>query len=164
MKKTFKLMMMALVAIVMSVGFAACSSSDDDDNNTPEQPEQPKTYGFTNLRLEFSDDLLAIANVSLTYTAEDGTTKTEAVTTTKISKDITYTKETTDAMYAIKITLKENYEEKDLYHIVIDNTGTSSSVILVDATVRTDGNYRMENIKKLLKDWEDIYSCKQPSL
>lgn len=33
MKKIFKFMMMALVATVMSIGFAACSSDDDDDNN-----------------------------------------------------------------------------------------------------------------------------------
>lgn len=31
--KQFRLLGMALLALVMSVGFVACSSSDDDDNN-----------------------------------------------------------------------------------------------------------------------------------
>lgn len=34
MKKIFKLMMMALAAIVLTIGFAACSSSDDDNDNS----------------------------------------------------------------------------------------------------------------------------------
>lgn len=41
MKKIFKLMMMALAATVLTIGFAACSSDDNDSSNI-------YTAGFTN--------------------------------------------------------------------------------------------------------------------
>lgn len=47
MKKIFKLMMMALAAIVLTIGFAACSSDDDDSSNI-------YTAGFTNVKISGS--------------------------------------------------------------------------------------------------------------
>lgn len=44
MKKIFKLMMMALAATVLTIGFAACSSSDDDDSSNI------YTAGFTGVK------------------------------------------------------------------------------------------------------------------
>lgn len=60
MKKVFKFMMMALVAIVMSAGFAACSSDDDDNNKTPETPQKTKVYYHQTIDITFSDDLQAL--------------------------------------------------------------------------------------------------------
>lgn len=48
MKKVFKLMMMAFVATVMTIGFAACSS-DDDDNSA-----NIYTAGFTAMSISGS--------------------------------------------------------------------------------------------------------------
>lgn len=49
MKKIFKFMMMALVATVMTIGFAACSSDDDDSTNI-------YTAGFDGLNISGSPD------------------------------------------------------------------------------------------------------------
>lgn len=47
MKKIFKLMMMALAATVLTIGFAACSSDDDDSSNI-------YTAGFENVHFSGS--------------------------------------------------------------------------------------------------------------
>ena len=102
MKKIFKFMMMALAAVVLAVGFAACSSDDDDnDGPTPENPTMKESY--MKLKLTFSEDYLSVFDVTLSYTDIDGSTKTETITTKEYSKNVTYTKTPSTMSCQVKV-------------------------------------------------------------
>lgn len=62
MKKVFKLMMMAFVATVMTIGFAACSSDDDDSPNIYQA-------GFTEMHASGSSVLDIMTQIESAYTA-----------------------------------------------------------------------------------------------
>lgn len=65
-------MMMALVAIVMSAGFAACSSDDDDNNKTPETPQKTKELYQQTIDLTFSEDLQKLYPLGIMVDIVDG--------------------------------------------------------------------------------------------
>lgn len=116
MKKVFKLMMMALAAIVMSAGFAACSSSDDDDNNGGSSDNG--NYAL-DINLTYSEDLLSLFDITVTYTDANGQDKTEAVTSTTFQKQITYTSKPSVIKYTINRTRKSTTPDKDKFDITI---------------------------------------------
>lgn len=132
MKKIMKMMAMALVAVAMTVGFAACSSSDDDNNGGG---SSQSLVGKLNMNLTFSDDLLAIADIQITYTESDGQTKkTENITTNTFKKEITYNSLPVATSYTLQITKKSSYTEKEKYNLSIQN-GSSISSTRGDGTI-----------------------------
>ena len=159
------MMAMALVAVAMTVGFAACSSSDDDNNGGGSS--QP-LVGKLKMGLTFSDDLLAIADIKITYTDSDGKTeKTEDITTTTFNKEITYTSLPVTTNYALQITLKSNYTEKDKYNLSIDTRGSAIYSTRGDGAIglRQNTNFinttgvKKENLEKYLAV-ESVTKCK----
>lgn len=134
MKKIFKFMMMALAAVVLAVGFAACSSDDDDnDGPTPENPTMKESY--MKLKLTFSEDYLSVFDVTLSYTDIDGSTKTETITTKEYSKNVTYTKTPSTMSCQVKVNKKKvDYSAKDSYDftysydVVLAKEGVLSSI------------------------------------
>lgn len=113
MKKVFKFMMMALAAVVLTVGFAACSSDDEEDK--PINPE--KTESYLDLNLTFTDDILAVFDVTVTYTDATGSDKTETVTNKEFSKKITYSKAPSTIAYSVKVVKKATIPAQDSYKI-----------------------------------------------
>lgn len=113
MKKTFKWMTMALVAIVMSVGFAACSSDDDNNNGGG---SGNGNYALS-IDLSYSEDLLSLMDITVTYTDANGQNKTEAVTSTTFKKQIVYPSKPSVIKYTVYRTRKSNVPDKDKFDI-----------------------------------------------
>lgn len=151
MKKIMKMMAMALVAVAMTVGFAACSSSDDDNNGGG---GSQSITGKLNINYTFSDDLLAIADIQVTYIDSDGkTTKTETITTSPFKKEITYNSLPVTTSYTLQATLKSSYPEKDKYNISIQNGSIISSTAGAFKTGGTKGQettVKKENIEQAI--------------
>lgn len=126
MKKTFKFMMMALAAIVVSASLAACSSNDDNQpgggGDTPDTPTGPDNY--LQIDVTVNDDLLSVADITVEYTAEDGTTKTAPVTNTKFEKTVAYKNVPSVIKSDVKFTLKENFPVKERYNLECSNQDT----------------------------------------
>lgn len=114
MKKTFKMMMMALVTIMMSVGFAACSSDDDGNNGGSGNGN----YALS-IDLSYSEDLLSLMDITVTYTDANGQDKTEAVTSTTFKKQIVYPSKPSVIKYTVNRTRKSNVPDKDKFDITI---------------------------------------------
>lgn len=118
MKKVFKFMMMALAAVVLTVGFAACSSDDDDDNGGS-KPEPTEKASYLEMNFSFSEDMLSLFDLTVTYTDVDGSNKTETISTVDYSKKVNYTKAPSKIAYEVKAAKKANYPTKDSYAIKI---------------------------------------------
>ena len=114
MKKTFKFMMMALTTIMMSVGFAACSSDDDGYNGGSDNG-----YYALSIDLSYSEDLLSLMDITVTYTDANGQDKTEAVTSTTFKKQITYSSKPSVIKYTLNRTRKSTIPDKDKFDITI---------------------------------------------
>lgn len=84
MKKYFKNIMLAAVAVLGMTTLAACSSSDDN----PEEEQKP-TSGVFVYNFYLSETVLKVADIKITYTDCSGKEITEEVTVEKCSKDIT---------------------------------------------------------------------------
>lgn len=126
MKKVFKMMMMALAAIVVSASLAACSSSDDNQpgggGDTPDTPTGPDNY--LQIGVTVNDELLSVADITVEYTAEDGTTKSVPVTTTKFEKMVPYKTVPNVINMNVKFTLKDNFPVKERYNFECSNQDT----------------------------------------
>ena len=168
MKKVFKFMMMALVAIVMSAGFAACSSSDDDSStpvtpgggNTPETPAETQKASTT-IRLKFSQDILDAAKLVISYTDVDGKTKKEEITTTEYSKDINYTNgipSSSNMKFDVILTKKSSYPEKDSYYVYQSNKG--SEIIRNSISISGDIEAETTMTPAEFKSWLESYNGK----
>ena len=166
MKKLMRMMAMALMAVAMTVGFAACSSSDDDNNGgggtTPEKPKI--TAGKAVFDITFPGDLLAVADVTFIYTDADGREKTENVTSTNFKKEVVYTKLPVNVSYTCKATLKSNYTPKDKYNFplsgeisygIITSDGKFTSTSKAGVVPGING-VKGENLEKYLKQFSSL--------
>lgn len=124
MKKVMKLMMMAMAAIVLSVGFSSCSS--DDNDNKSEDTQQ--AYGEMNLNFTISEDALSVADFTVTYLDENGAEKSELITNTKFSKDIKFKSLPARAKYTITTAIKTTLPDKEKFDISIADNSTIGKV------------------------------------
>ena len=117
MKKIMKMTAMALAAVALVVGFAACSS-DDDDNKTPE--EKGEMTVTTTISYDINEAIAtdkadypdAVFNpdfikTTITYYDENNKEITEEIKDGKFSKTITYKK------FPAKVGFTINYELLD---------------------------------------------------
>ena len=117
MKKIMKMATMALAAVALVVGFAACSS-DDDDNKTPE--EKGEMTVTTTISYDINEAIAtdkadypdAVFNpdfikTTITYYDENNKEVTEEIKDSKFSKTITYKK------FPAKVGFTLNYELVD---------------------------------------------------
>ena len=117
MKKIMKMATMALAAVALVVGFAACSS-DDDDNKTPE--EKGEMTVTTTISYDINEAIAtdkadypdAVFNpdfikTTITYYDENNKEVTEEIKDSKFSKTITYKK------FPAKVGFTLNYELLD---------------------------------------------------
>ena len=160
MKKIMKMMAMALVAVAMTVGFAACSSSDDDNNGGG---GSQSITGKLNMNFTFSEDLLAVADIKVTYIDSDGKTeKTEDITTTTFNKEITYNSLPVTTSYTLQATLKSSYTvDKEKYDISIKDGSivSSTSGARVQGTIFTSTTgVKKEGLERLLSTttWKNL--------
>lgn len=93
MNKYFKNIMLAAVAVLGMTTLAACSSSDDDS-----EEEQKPTSGNFVFSYYLNEDILKVADITITYTDCSGNETTETVTADKCTKD-------TPAFSVAKVTL-----------------------------------------------------------
>lgn len=109
--KTFKkTLTMAFLATGLIAGFSACSSDDDNETNT--------TYGKINFNYTFSDDMLNVCDIKISYLDSDGKTrKTETITSNSFSKEIRYKSIPLTAKDTLFMDLKSSYTQKDNYNI-----------------------------------------------
>ena len=133
---------MALAAVVLSVGFAACSS-DDDDNNGGSKPNPTEKSSYMQLKFNFSEDFLSIFDVTLSYTDADGSTKTETITNKEYSKNVTYAKTPSTISYEVKPTVKANYPTKDTYAISYSYEAT----LVKNGSTKSGGNSGSTSVK-----------------
>lgn len=124
MKKVMKWMMMAMAAIVLTVGFAACSSDDDDDNGGSSK----QTYGELELNIKLSQDALSVADFTIKYLDESGTEQTEQITSTSYTKDIKFKSLPAKVKYTVSATVKENLPAKEKFDITITDTSKAGKV------------------------------------
>ena len=66
MKKWMRMMAMALMAVAMTVGFAACSSSDDDEKKEPD-PSTVLDYVYLNITYSENQDMKTLGNLFIAY-------------------------------------------------------------------------------------------------
>lgn len=139
MKKLMKMMFMAMTAVAITVGFAACSSNDDDPGLYLEESKQI-AYGKLAIDLTFSDDLLSVADFTVHYTDADGQEKAEPISSNTFKKDIAFPTSSfpRTVTFYLTCTIKENYPTKEKYNItlldesgifLINKKGEQSSII-----------------------------------
>ncbi len=121
-----KWMMMAMAAIVLSVGFAACSSSDDDDDNGGGSSTQ--AYGELKLNIKLSEDALSVADFTIKYLDETGTEKTENINSTNYTKDIKFNSLPATVKYTVSATVKESLPDKEKFDISITDASEAGKV------------------------------------
>lgn len=157
-KNILKLMMMAIAALFLSVGFAACSSDDDNNGGTTNTPEA--VTGKLSLNFTVTEDLFNVADIKVTYSDETGKDVTETLSSAEFNKTVTYTQLPVTSKYSIKATLKDNYPQKSTYKFginysysfrklkgekVIENSGDSQGGNI--------GGIKAENLNAAIKDF-----------
>lgn len=159
-KNIFKLMMMAIAAIFLTVGFAACSSDDDNNGGTTDSPEA--VTGKLSLNFTVTDDFFNVADIKVTYSDETGKDVTETLSSSEFQKAVTYTQLPVTSKFSIKATLKDNYPQKSTYNLginysykflklkgekVIDHQG--------DNNVKNLNSIKAENLNTAIKEFNN---------
>ncbi|MBR3100885.1 MAG: hypothetical protein IKH19_03925 [Muribaculaceae bacterium] len=112
MKKFFYLSVMVLMATL------TLTSCGDDDKKDEPKPQTPKSVVY-NVSVEFSQELLDICNVTMTYKDGDGKTITETVTSKTWSKKVTVNKLPAVVGAKCDFNLKDGIQlTKDKYDLV----------------------------------------------
>ena len=116
MKKIMKMTAMALAAVALVVGFAACSSDDDDNKNTPEEEISVQSTISYDIKKSIDVDKSRYPDTmfnpdfiktTITYYDENNKEITEEIKDGKFSKTITYKK------FPAKVGFTINYELLD---------------------------------------------------
>ncbi|MEG0889931.1 MAG: hypothetical protein RSH25_15810 [Bacteroides sp.] len=104
MKNYLKMTLIAAMAIPMLFSLSSCTPEHKDE----EPPKEEKTYkGSFELTYKASADLLAVADIKISYNDETGKLVTEAVTTTaKWTKKVVYKKLPVTVGFKIAYTVK----------------------------------------------------------
>lgn len=112
MKPFRKIYSLILVSFACLLGLNACSS---EEGTEPPQKEDQLVMAIS---YEPSEDLLAVADIKLTYTDGYGQKHTEAVKK-KFEKSVTIVAFPINAGYEVSVTPKTSYEKKESYNIVV---------------------------------------------
>lgn len=148
MKKWMKMMAMALMAVAMTVGFAACSSSDDDNNgDTP--GSATVVGGKVEYNITIPEDLLAVANVNFVYKDENGNDKTESVTSKDFKKEIIYNKLPATAYSYFEVKLKKNYTHKETYDFSYEKTIYFGTISSDNKFIKKKGSYSTGGLNEI---------------
>lgn len=152
MKKWMKMMAMALMAVAMTVGFAACSSSDDDNNgggsNPSEKYSATMTINFDGeapfLTGDISqEEVLKYTEIIITYYDENGNKQNIIYDGTPINKTITYNKLPCKIGYSIVSQIKDNYEfDLSQNYYALFDSGHSSLQIIKGTTPGVSLSYK----------------------
>ncbi|MEG1720060.1 MAG: hypothetical protein RR306_07015 [Clostridia bacterium] len=156
MKNYLKMTLIAAMAIPMLFSLSSCNLNDEFKDEEP-----AKTYkGSFEFTYNASADLLAVANIEISYNDETGKLVTETVTTTQWTKKVIYKKLPATAGFKIAYTVKNPLpKDKPSVHLVSTYEG---GAFLLDA--KTDkrisgrpavGNrnttVKIENVETALK-------------
>lgn len=150
--KTIKYLFLAMVAIVSSAAFVACGS-DDDEETKVETKKSSFYYAFS-----FSDDILSVADVTISYIGTDGVEKSETVTSTSWSKTFTENKYDVSAGVSLSMKLKNGVElTSDKYRIqymftyAVKSTKGDTTVGFEGNTFSQGSSVRPENVETMLQ-------------
>ncbi len=121
-RMSFRALMLALVTVLLA-GFASCSKSDDDNKDNQGQSEV-STSAIINLYYTATEAELSICDMTIEYTDAAGATQTEALTSTKWSKQIKYSSLPANGTIVIKRALKANVELTEKSYKFSDNSLT----------------------------------------
>ena len=113
MKSFRKIYSLILFSFACLLGLNACSS--DEEGTKPPQKEDQLIMAIS---YEPSEDLLAVADIKLTYTDGYGQKHTEAVKK-KFEKSVIIVAFPINAGYEVSITPKTSYEKKESYNIAV---------------------------------------------
>lgn len=112
MKPFRKIYSLILFSFACLLGLNACSS---EEGTEPPQKEEQLVMAIS---YEPSEDLLAVADIKLTYTDGYGQKHTEAVKK-KFEKSVTIVAFPINAGYEVSVTPKTSYEKKESYNIAV---------------------------------------------
>lgn len=157
MKKLMKIMAMAVVAVVMAAGFASCSKSDDNGINPSTSTNY---YGVMKINLKLSDDVLSLADITVTYTDENSKEHTETLTTGTFTKDIKFNSLPAKALYKVSYKMKENLPNKESFDIAITDDsstgktdGTKFPILVLSKYDRESGGVSKDMAETIIKDF-----------
>ncbi|MEG1589052.1 MAG: hypothetical protein RR354_06960 [Mucinivorans sp.] len=158
MKNYLKMTLIAAMAIPMLFSLSSCNLNDEFKDEEPE-----KTYkGSFEFTYNASADLLAVANIEISYNDETGKLVTETVTTTQWTKKVIYKKLPATAGFKITHTVKNPLPtDKPSVHLVSKYEG---GAFLLDAKTdeRISGRpagggrnttVKIENVETALKQF-----------
>lgn len=128
-----------LIAFACLLGLSACSSDEE-----PPKPPQEKDQLVMAISYKPSEDLLAVADIKLTYTDSYGQKHTEAIKK-HFEKAVIILTFPINAGYEVSVTPKASYEHKENYNIMVNEwvnitrngipvTGLPKSVKLLGVT------------------------------
>lgn len=147
-KKIFSLLI-GMAMIIAGMTLASCGGDDDD--------EYKVSSHVISFQCQANDALLAIADLTVTYTDANGNTQSEPLTGT-FSKTITVKKFPAQGAFKVKATLKEyigkNKTPKLSYTYTCDNSSSSSDISALLITTKTEINELLAKINDKSWTWE----------
>lgn len=151
--KTFRIIGMSLIAVLVAICAVGCSSDDDDETSSVVIP-------YYSYYVETNDTLLSIIDVTVHFVGEDGIEKTEKLTQDKWLKRVMVPQLPARMKAYLTYELKEGVDvEKSyklrlqaLHHVQgIDQKGVVHTDIPVKMCTYVNGTVRAGKIKEFME-------------
>lgn len=112
--KNFKYLLMAVLAVFMSMTLTSCGNDDDPAEEEKKEDVYEALFKYS---LKVPDDMLTVADITIYYIGTDGVEHQESMTTNEWNK--VFTAESFDVSAGVYFTVKEkaSYEQKDSYQV-----------------------------------------------